>query len=460
MRELDAALAADGTLPHRLSFVIAEGGAIPFDEAPALQRGFRFVMAYGRQEGSADLFVSTAVPFDSADQFLQVLGWDGTAGAFQFYERRNGSWFWAGNSWDALEEDMRGKGPFDSHVNGSMVMKELRLPWLHWSSQSHTIPTEALGPGDPLKDDPFFTGAEGGEALEKLVVDGIDRWTGARLSRVVAADGAIAQAPRLMRHVLTTTTVNIACSPDTSAGPPSAPVRIPRSFFFNTRCLLDQIGLQPQVERPQVSRERYLASSRRLGLHLADPLQDFRREGDVMFGWAVPEPAFEDIDVLAHLLRRGVLSQRFAGALLMVDFPNPVGSKAREALMRHVPADVAAGGPGLETLMMEALKAAAANDLSSPEAEFLLHWGTDDTTWREAAAGRIGAFMAAVAGRLADDAGLDDLMRLAESRRREFRRRPLSEFGLTLPRLGAVAQDAPILRLEADGRVTASILSS
>lgn len=460
LKELDAAVAADGTLSHRFSFVVAEGGAISFNEAPTLRRGFRFVIAYGRQEGAADLFVSTAAPFDSRDQFLQVLGWDSAAAAFQFYERRNGSWFWAGSSWDALEEDMRGKGPFDSHVNGSMVMKELRAPWLHWSSQSHTIPAETMAPDDPLAADPSFTGAKGGETLEKLVVEGIDRWTGARLARVVKADGEIAQPNRLMRHLLTTTTINIACSPDTSAGPPGALLRIPRSFFFNTRCLLDLIGLQPQVERPQVSRERYLASARRLGLHLADPLQGFRREGDVLFAWAVPEPAFEDINVLAHLLRRGILSKRFAGALLMVDFPNPVGSKAREALMRHVPAEVAAGGPGLENVMAEALKVAAANDPSSPEAEFLLHWGTDDATWREAAAGRIGTFMTAVAERLADDAGLDDLMLLAESRRREFRRRPLSEFGLTLPRLDAVAQDPPILRLEADGRVIASTLIS
>lgn len=128
--------------------------------------------------------------------------------------------------------------------------------------------------------------------------------------------------------------------------------------------------------------------------------------------------------------------------------------------MRHVPGGVAASGPGLENLMMKSLEAAAAEDPSSPEAEFLVHWGADDSTWRDAAAGRISTFMAAVAERLADDAGLDDLMRLAESRRREFRRRPLSEFGLTLPRLATVAPDAPLLLLKADGRVTGSISNS
>ena len=44
--------------------------------------------------------------------------------------------------------------------------------------------------------------------------------------------------------------------------------------------------------------------------------------------------------------------------------------------------------------------------------------------------------------------------RLAESRRREFRRRPLAEFSLTLP-VTNIPTDAPALRLRADGTVQA-----
>lgn len=37
-----------------------------------------------------------------------------------------GSWVWHGNSLHAFAPDTRGKGVFDGHVSGSLVMKELR----------------------------------------------------------------------------------------------------------------------------------------------------------------------------------------------------------------------------------------------------------------------------------------------------------------------------------------------
>lgn len=450
---LDAYAGTPVALPQQTTFVVAEGGMIPFAEAPALRRGFRFVVARGRDNATPDLFVSTAAPFDSPQQFLQVLSWDEPGGAFQYYERRGGSWLWAGSSWDALEEDTRGKGPFDSHVNGSMVMKELRLPWLHWSSMSQTIPREALAPGDPLAQDPIFTGARGAEALERIVIEGVDRWTESRLSRVLR-NGEVARPERLMRQVLTTTTVNIVSAPEPAAGPTDEPIRIPRSFFFNVRALSDLVGLQPQFQPPRVTRGRYLESARRLGLHLADPRQGFRREGDVFFAWATPEPAFEDLNLLARLLEAGVLSRRFAACLLMVDFCNPIGSARRESLMRHVPGSAATTGEeGLEARMVRSLEAAGEQRPQSPEAEFLEGWRQPDETWTQIFETCIATFMAAVAARLADDAGLDDLMTLADARRREFRGRPLAEFGLTLPRLDT-PPDAPLLRLEPDGRVT------
>ena len=114
---LDALLAAldglDGTaegLPEQQAFVVAEGGQIPWSsETAGLDRGFRWVVARGRG-GSTELLVSTAPPFDDEAVFLQVLAWDPAAAAFQYYERREGSWFWAGSSWDALREPTRGRG--------------------------------------------------------------------------------------------------------------------------------------------------------------------------------------------------------------------------------------------------------------------------------------------------------------------------------------------------------------
>ena len=137
-------------LPHQDVFVIADGGQIPWsEETDALQRNFRFVVVRrGSAASQPDLFVSASTDLDSSSAFLQVIGWDNSAGAFQFYERRDEAWVWAGSSWDALTDDARGHGPFDSHVNGALNMKELKAPWIHWHSQAAAIPDAALAPND------------------------------------------------------------------------------------------------------------------------------------------------------------------------------------------------------------------------------------------------------------------------------------------------------------------------
>lgn len=444
-------------LPTQISFLVGEGGLIPWTpQSAAFDRGLRFVVARGvtapTSQRSWELFVSTAPPFDGSDIFLQVLSWDPIAGAFQFYERRDGSWFWAGSSWDALEPETRGRGPFDSHVNGSMVMKELRIPWLHWSSMSQSIPPEVFAPGDLTRTDPLYTGRSGGETLESIVKTGVDRWSRSRIDKVIGAGGIVDAPDRLLRHVLTTTTVNIASAPQPSAGPLDEKILLPLSFFFDAISLLDLIGLAPEIAGPPfVTRGRYLASAARIGLHLRDARQlpPFDRPGDVFFAWAVPEPAFEDTNVLDHLIRRGCLSRKTAAAMLMVDFSNPIGSVARETLMQFVPTV-----PTLLADLEEIIVRAAANtDAESPAGDFTRDLTIADGDWAGVYEARLAGLMAAVQTRLNDDAGLDDLMRLADSRRRAFRRHPLAEFDLSLPWTDT-PNGASFLRLQPDGEVT------
>ena len=49
------------------------------------------------------------------------------------------TWVWAGNSLSALETPSRANACFDSHVNGGLVMKELKIPWMNWESSTGTI---------------------------------------------------------------------------------------------------------------------------------------------------------------------------------------------------------------------------------------------------------------------------------------------------------------------------------
>jgi hypothetical protein len=179
------------------------------------------------------------------------------------------------------------------------------------------------------------------------------------------------------------------------------------------------------------------------------------RKGDTFFAFLVPEPAFEDLDVLSQLLRRKILTPRFAACLLMVDFPNPVFSTRRQRLMRYVPgrSRLTDGGSNLPSAMVAAIEEAMSDPPpGSPEGEFLAGWRLPETGWKAAFERRIERYFEALRARANTEEGFDGWVRLADSRRRQFRGRPLAEFGLTLPTTN-IPKDAPFLEMNEDGTV-------
>lgn len=85
---------------------------------------------------AADIMVVGSSDTASNVAFLQCLAWDPVNERFNFYARSRrgddetggaapGLWVYAGNSTHAFAEGSRGRGPFDGHVSGSLVMKEL-----------------------------------------------------------------------------------------------------------------------------------------------------------------------------------------------------------------------------------------------------------------------------------------------------------------------------------------------
>lgn len=72
---------------------------------------------------------------------------------------------------------------------------------------------------------------------------------------------------------------------------------------------------------------------------------------------------------------------------------------------------------------------------------------------RAASAARIEDYITAIHGRISTAEGFADYVRLAESRRREFKRLRLNEFALTLP-VTNIPLDAPLLQMNEDGTVS------
>lgn len=437
-------------LPEQDSYLVADGGHIPWKpETSSLDRKFRFTITRARG-GRVDVLVSASTSIDSEDQFLQLAAWDPENRAYNFYERRQGTWIWAGHSHHALEPATRAKGPFDSHVNGSLVMKELKLPWTHWHSMSASVHDDVLAPDDPLRSEFLFRNKTGAENLEEIVKSGVFRWNKARLDKSIDAHGEISGVPYLMRQILETTSVNLVSSDiESHLVQEDTRLRLPITFFLNADALLDRIGLEPDIGNIVVDGRLYRESLRRYDFALQDG--EFRWEGDTFFAFLVPEPAFEDLDVLSQMLQREILTPRFAASLLMVDFPNPVFSPRRGHLMRYVPDRARLTEENLPSLIVSAVEAVEENlPPGSPEEEFLTNWRLPD--WKAAFQKRIEDYFHALAAKAGTAEGFDGFVRLADSRRREFSKRPLAEFQLTLPTTN-IPKDAPLLEMSEDGTV-------
>ena len=421
------------SVPGQRIYRAADGGQIPWSQSTAaLDRHLRIVITRHRGE-EAELFISTAPPFDSKVIFLQIFAWDPVSRSYNFYERRRAVWSWAGSSWQALEAPTRGRGPFDSHVNGGPVMKELKLPWMHWHSQSSQIRDEIFAPGDPTPQDSIYNNPDlkGGDDLELIVRAGTARWTKSRFDARTEA-GQLTRAREFLRQLLTTTTVNLSCSPQPSATlTDDATLRLPTTFFLNADCLVDELGLPVSLSRAKVTAAFYRACLATYKVRLQDGATVLER--DTYFAFPIPEFAFEDQMVLRELLSRGAISRRLALCLLLVDFPNPVFSEKRAALLQYVPDTIALdGGADLDARFSASVRASQNAAAAGAEAAFLELWDTPGD-WEAVLAARVERYWATVQAQLASSGGFDAYFRLAELRRRQFRERPLAEFGLTLP---------------------------
>lgn len=456
LRELLAVLEAtnsqDDGLPQQGSFVVADGGQIPWTPGTEdVARQFRFLITRGRNGKTPDLFVSTSREIDSPSTFLQVVGWDPVNDAFQFYDRREQTWIWAGSSWDALEADTRGKGPFDSHVNGALTMKELKQPWINWHSMAATIDS-ALAPDDLLRSEAIWRNRRGAEHLEQEVIKpNIQRWTDSRFEHRTVG-GKISRLRELMGQILETTAINLIASPDESSRLQAGePIHLPLTFFINSDALFNLLDLSPDIAIPAIDGGLYRDCLTKFEVALTDGIHKF--PGDTHFAFAVPEVAFEDIAVLKGLLG-GVITPKLAAGLLMVDFCNPVFSPRRAALIRYIPETAQVGAPDtFATAFTRAVESGAAGlSADSPEQEFLANWRLAENGWKASFEARIKGFFDALELKLRGLDSFSDIFRIAESRRREFRRRPLAEFRLTTP-ITNIPEDSPFLEFTPDASI-------
>ncbi len=141
----------------------------------------------------------------------------------------------------------------------------------------------------------------------------------------------------------------------------------------------------------------------------------------------VPERAREDIETIKQADEAGLFTRRLLACLLMVDFPNPVFSARRAKLLAHVPDSPSSDGPAFSQAAADAIVGSQeAAEADTPEAEFAELWNVGDQ-FVDTFNSQLNGYYSAVQTRLTAQSGMDDYMRLAESRRNKVRAMPITE---------------------------------
>lgn len=378
LKGLDQATKPGDPLRRRLFFFVGEATQIPAKER--VDRHVRFLVTTEPDRNvGPDIVISVFGP-DSED--AEVMAWDRRVGGFNYYRTAIGSdgWIFAGNSRHALEPASEFKGPFESHPSGNLVMKELKLPWVHWHSFSAPV-TDAHLPR-ALRDHPWVErkDTDGAATAEiQVVIPSIERWTKRRFAQALSDDGVLQRPERVVRQLLRSDTVNLHSSttPSSEVGTVGT-VDLPPTFFVDVDTL--SVAMGPQFPFPTflARSEVYAKTLKKFDVRLTDG-NDFTRPGETHFGFVVPERAFEDVETIREAMRVGLLTNRLVASLLMVDFPNPVFSPRRAALLKYAPtrSRISQGKSGYSGRMAKRI-VDAAKDLpaDSPEREFAKRWRT------------------------------------------------------------------------------------
>ena len=433
LKAIDDKVGANDTLGSKsqLSFVLGEGSQIPLPDAtPSTNAGMRFLVSRGSGPKGPDLIISVAGPKET---LVEVMAWDNKHNGFNYYRSVGGGgrWAFAGNSRHALSPPTKGKGPFEAHPSGNLIMKELRLPWVHWHSFTVNVPEDAFPQGDGRRNHPWFKNRGGAETCETAVVmPSITRWTAARFDKVIDPNGKVTDPRRVVEQIVTSPTVNLASSSRESKG--ADELDLPPGFFIDFDGL-GRVGL-PGPPPFLVSRALYKKSLTTFDFRLSDG-SGFSQPGDTHFAFVVPERAFEDAETLGQAIDRGLITMRLAAALLMVDFQNPVFSARRAALLKHAPtsATISNGQSTYSEDFAQAIIAAAGTTpTGSPEKEFVGRW-TKAASLPGPLGKELEKYYQAINQRLKGQSGFDNFVRLAESHRNRVRKTPLFEFPLLFP---------------------------
>ncbi|NJN32738.1 MAG: peptidoglycan-binding protein, partial [Synechococcales cyanobacterium RM1_1_8] len=387
-------------------FVVDERIADPAPRLGNSPASRRAVLTFEGQTQGEELRENVALSvFFNAEAFpsiteIEAMAWDDGAGKFNYYklDRSSGeaqpSWKFRGDSRDAdlLSTTARANTCMACHINGGMVMKEFKAPWINWHSSdfdaaylrgsSRNAWPVAKAANSPLRD---LRGAQELEFAVESANARLNQRLIAALARANPGTGAnggrtVTDVKRLLKPLFVSTEFNLmssfANSPNHPFGPAGAgsgfsSLDIPLSFFLNDTLLARDLNVAAfeLFDIGRMSDREYQTLLRRGSTSLNGQFP-----GDSQFAWLTPEASAIDNTYIRQLIEQEILPRSFVAAVMAVDLENPVFSSDRERLWSAaniLPTQFKTGPNGDLTAQTIANLKRLSPTSTSPEGQFL-----------------------------------------------------------------------------------------
>ncbi len=400
-----------GTVADGVKFMVFES----YEGPPSVQQGDLFIgyfLGPGRDR-----------TLEVLPGFVELIAWDRTKRAFNFWELIEGGWHYRGDSNDVLGDVARvnvgatppvfGAGPklrcSGCHTLGTPIMKEIEAPHNDWWTTARKLNlgpfvlragTNALDPAHVAAS--LFRDAADASSLSTQVKATIDRLTAAR-SDAVPSETTLRHQ---LRSLFTTMEMNLVSDGAPLKDTARTRVEVPQDFFVDARLVGDR--------RPiSVDKALYRKALARVGSRFADGETPGLMESHHAF--VVPARSYIDNRTLDALIRRGLLDDELVADVLALDGTTPVFSTARASMIRLVP-NQAKDTADVRSQLVLALKQGASQ---SPVARELLANITDPGRTAEAHRKTARAYRDVCVQAAGDLDTVVDWLTIASQRRRE-----------------------------------------
>ena len=249
----------------------------------------------------------------------EIIAFDAEAGVFNYYETNGQTIEFFGDSKDMLKgaDGDHIRRCAKCHTGGGAVMKELKIPWMHWEGETTTPGTAEL----MAKHGAVFGKHSDGRKLEGIIEQDNVAWNKTRINHRVK-QGNVRD---LLEPLFCDVEVNVS-NQGTLVGSPTFPVTDMASFDNG------MLSFELDTGFIRFDTDQYTAVIRANGQHVPGLPEDFI---ETAFGLAHVTRGEADRDYSNQLVEQELISPEFKRSVQMVDFTREVFSTDRCGLLRY-----------------------------------------------------------------------------------------------------------------------------